>query len=169
MQEGISAYLFIKIEFSDLENRRCEMDIDAGPYVTAAFFCEKVLQDKDGSLSAIRIIDRLSYVLPPEGIPQGVRPIVQIFGLISLKSGSLKGTFTLRLNSELPSGKREENIITSTIELKGGDHGQNVILNILLGIQEEGLLWFDVVLEDQLLTKIPLMIVRGQAKSLENE
>ena len=30
-----------------------------GPYIAAAFFCEGVIEDKLGTLSAIRIIDRL--------------------------------------------------------------------------------------------------------------
>jgi hypothetical protein len=63
--------------------------------------------------------------------------MVQIQGLIAIKAGPTSGNFTLRLNSQSPSGKRAENIITYPLELKGGDHGQNVILTMTIGIQEE--------------------------------
>jgi hypothetical protein len=32
-----------------------------GPYIGAAFLCEKILQEKDGVLSAIRIVDRITH------------------------------------------------------------------------------------------------------------
>jgi hypothetical protein len=33
-----------------------------GPYLNAALLCEKVLQERDGVLSIIRIIDRAQHV-----------------------------------------------------------------------------------------------------------
>ena len=33
---------------------------DQGPYLSAALLCEKVLEEKDGVKSAIRIIDRVT-------------------------------------------------------------------------------------------------------------
>ena len=35
-----------------------------GPYLEAAFFCEKVLQEIDGTKSAIRIVDRINRQIP---------------------------------------------------------------------------------------------------------
>ena len=32
---------------------------DYGPYLIAALICQKVLEEKDGVLSAVRIVDRL--------------------------------------------------------------------------------------------------------------
>ena len=36
-----------------------------GPFITCACLCEKVLQEKDGILSAVRIIDRMTINLIP--------------------------------------------------------------------------------------------------------
>ena len=42
-----------------------------GPNVVAAVFCEKVLQEKDGVLSAIRIVDRFTVSVEA---PSGAAP-----------------------------------------------------------------------------------------------
>ena len=38
-----------------------------GPFLQSALICEKVLQEQDGVLSAIRIIDRIYFVIGPDG------------------------------------------------------------------------------------------------------
>jgi len=38
--------------------------IRSGPYVQVAAFCERVLEEKDGVLTAVRIIDRFTQVRP---------------------------------------------------------------------------------------------------------
>jgi hypothetical protein len=44
-----------------------------GPYLAAAVFCEKVLQEKDSVYTLVRIVDRLimhaTGVNPPEKMP----------------------------------------------------------------------------------------------------
>lgn len=145
------------------------MDTVPMPHVIAAFFCEKILQEKDGSLSVIRIADRLSYTLPPEGLPEGVKPMAQIAGLIALRSGPASGKFTLKLRSNSPSGKQDESFYSVPIELQGGDHGQNLILNVKMGILEDGLFWFDVILDGQVLTRIPLTVVQVQTVQSEKK
>ena len=49
------------------------------PYVTAALLCEKVLQEKDESITLIRIIDRLQYRLQAIGasLPAGAKDITK--------------------------------------------------------------------------------------------
>jgi hypothetical protein len=64
-----------------------------GPFVQMACFCEKVLNEQDGVLSIIRVIDRLivstSGLGAPEQMPAGQMnfPLVVI-----LKSGFVKGS-----------------------------------------------------------------------------
>jgi uncharacterized protein DUF6941 len=168
MQAERLPWLFVEIMFPDSEHRRCEMNTAPMPHVVAALFCEKVLQEKDGSLTVVRIADRLTYTLPPE-LPEGVKPLAQLAGLIALRSGSASGKFTLKIRSNSPSGKQDEDFFSSPIELRGGDHGQNMILNISMGILEDGLFWFDVILDDRVLTRIPLMVVRGEPAQSERK
>ena len=39
-----------------------------GPFVAAAFICERVLREVDGVLSAMRIIDRVTIKAPKETV-----------------------------------------------------------------------------------------------------
>jgi len=131
-----------------------------GPYLQAALFCERVLQEKDEVLSLIRVIDRVILravgSAPPDQMPAG---IVACQAVIMLKTGSLAGKYKLGLLPTTPSGK----VLPETsvgILLEGGeDRGINVILNVQFLAQEEGIYWFDLKLENQLLTRIPLRLV----------
>lgn len=130
------------------------------PYVTAALLCEKVLEEKNGTISVIRIADRLGY--HATGMPQGMKPGVQISGLVCLKSGPVAGDHVIKIVLESPSAKRQE-IYSLPVTLKGRDHGQNVILNMTFGIEQDGFYWFDVIFDDDVLTRIPLMVAQDPA------
>lgn len=126
------------------------------PYVTAALLCQNVLQEKDESLTLVRVADRLQYRV--EGLPQGTKPMIAIQGLLSIKSGPVTGDHTITVVSEKPSGTRKQ-VHSLPVKLLGRDHGQNIVLNIALGIEEDGLYWFDVLFDEELLTRIPLMVI----------
>jgi hypothetical protein len=134
------------------------------PYIGAALLCQNVLEDKNGVLSIINITDRLEY--ETKGIPQGHRPVIIIKGLIALRSGPVTGEFPIRIKVLRPNGEpKGEPFIVPPVKLRGGDHGANVILNMQFAIEEEGLHWFDIYFEDELLTRIPLMVVQRQESS----
>lgn len=136
------------------------------PYLTAALLCDKVLEEKNGTLSVMRVIDRVEFQKAkdiPEIEKLGIKPGIPLSGLICVKSGPMVGKAHVYLDEVRPSGTRKR-LLTFEADLKGGDHGQNLIINMMLGIEEEGLHWFEVFIEDTLMTKIPLMIVH---KTLE--
>lgn len=54
------------------------------PYLSAAFFCEKVLQEKDNVLSAVRTADTF-YVSVPKDLPANTKPSIQATLLLSFK------------------------------------------------------------------------------------
>ncbi|MGH9796103.1 MAG: DUF6941 family protein [Candidatus Acidiferrales bacterium] len=128
------------------------------PHVTVACFCEKVLEEKNGSLSVIRIADRVEYEIPDFPLPEGIKHGFPLTALIAVKSGPAKGKFKLSVVSESPSGKRVKGPIVD-LEMEGGDHGKNFILNYVFGPAEDGLYWFDVLVDNERLTRIPLMLV----------
>lgn len=131
------------------------------PYITAALLCENVLEEKNGSLTVVRIADRVEF--SSQGMPEGYKPMIVLKGLLSLKSGPVKGDFAMKILVIRPNGQQKgEPIILPKVNFQGGDHGQNTILNITLGLEEEGAHWFDVYFEDELLTRIPLMVVKQQ-------
>jgi len=140
------------------------------PYLTAALLCEKVLQEADGTLSVMRIADRVQLQNAPPGIqlappPPGVQPPIPIFQLaclVALKSGPLVGDYTLGLTLFSPSGKVQGIPIKQPMKLLGKDQGQNFVINLVMSAEEEGLHWLHVTLGDMELTRIPLMVVQAQ-------
>lgn len=81
-----------------------------GPYLAAAFFCEKVIEDKqDGSMSAIRMIDKMVVNLPPAAAPEfpsKEQPLpIEVTALVAFKTGYTPGRHTIRVEMESPSGK----------------------------------------------------------------
>jgi len=136
------------------------------PYVTAALLCERVLQEKDESLTLVRIADRLQYDVQGVGValPEGLKPVINIEGLVSIKSGPVTGDHTIDIFLQRPNGDRKA-VATFPVKFLGKDHSQNLILKMGVGIQQDGLYWFDVFFDGEVLTKIPLMVTPAPAQA----
>ena len=130
-----------------------------GPYLLMAVLCERVLQEADGVLSVIRIIDRLTLTLKGPGAPEQMPPIpIAITAVLNFKSGFAKGKYKVKLTPNSPSGNKGQEVVLP-IFLEGDERGANLIVNLQMEAQEEGLYWIDVQLEEQLLTRMPLRIL----------
>jgi hypothetical protein len=130
-----------------------------GPYLTAALLCEKVLQEKDGIVSAIRIVDRIIATAQGSGLPEQMPPLpVNVTVLIMLKSGEVQGSHTIKIQQVAPSGFRSPEM-SWPIFLEGNDRGVNLIVQISFQANEQGLYWFDVYFKQDLLTRMPLRVV----------
>jgi len=129
-----------------------------GPYLAMAVFCDRVLQENNGVLSLIRVVDRIN-VSGGGGAPEEMPAIpLQLTAVLSFKSGFAKGKYTITLQPVTPSGK-----VLSPSKMQalfeGDDRGVNLIVNIALSVSEEGLYWFDLLVEEQLVTRMPLRIL----------
>jgi hypothetical protein len=153
---NIIARLFLHLGI--VMDRSLDMD-KPRPYVTAALLCEKVLQEKDESITLVRVIDRLQYQVQSVGtiLPAGIKPIVPLEGFVSIKSGPIIGDHTIKVVVERPNGERKD-ALTFPVKFLGADQGQNIILKIGLGVDVDGLYWFDVLLDEDVLTRIPLVV-----------
>jgi hypothetical protein len=140
----------------------------ARPLLAAAFFCERILQEKDGVHSAIRIVDAL--ILPPPNVPAGSvgEPVVPAIAFIAIKSGDAKGEHTLRLDLTYPSGKR---LKTQEIKiaLLGDENGVSISAQILVPIKEAGLYWYDVLIDEELFTRMPVRIIHEKTTGSGDE
>ena len=131
------------------------MDLKS-PYVACAVFCERVLEEQDGVLSAIRIVNRLTVhatELPPAG------GVPRITLLVMLKAGDYKGKGKVLIDGKSPTGKSLSKPVEIDVELSGGDSGCNVIANIGVPLKQEGTYWFEIYFNAQLLTRAPLSFV----------
>jgi len=135
------------------------------PLVAVAQFCEKTLEEKDGVLTLVRLIDTLwVHPLPPTLTASETTALVAETTLvITLRSGSISGPQHIDLIGRSPSGR-------GTIkrgfdfDLLGESHGQTVIFRIGMAVNEMGLFWFDVVWNNEVLTSVPLRLAPIQQR-----
>lgn len=130
-----------------------------GPFVTAATLCDQVIEGKDGVLSLIRLVDRWTITAsgpePPEEMPSQQLNLTLV---VSLKAGAARGSHTVKIQPEAPSGLRQD-ALELPVLFEAEDRGQNLIVNLDFTVKEPGLYWFDVLLGDRRLTRIPLRVV----------
>jgi hypothetical protein len=137
-----------------------------GPHLLAALICEKVLNEQDGVLSAIRIIDRIQQTAVGPDAPEQMQPFVvdNLTLLITIKSDQARGRYGIKVRPEEPSGVQLPPM-EQAITIQPGPTGVNLIMPFVLAIQAEGVYWFDVFLTgpapqaDRLLTRVPLEVI----------
>jgi len=132
-----------------------------GPWVATALLCERVLHEADGVLSLIRVIDRVTHSAVGPQPPLEMPPVeIDLWAVIVLKSDEARGRHTVTVRPEKPSG--EQMAATELpVLFEGEERGAAVVLNLKLALDQEGLYWFDVILDEQptRLTRIPLRLV----------
>ena len=135
-----------------------EIEVGKEPFLAMAVLCERVLEEKDGVLSLIRIVDRLVHAAGPEGPEEMPAILAKLVMVLGFKSGAVHGkrTVTVRLVDPANEVKGEW---TFPVLFEGEDKGANLIINMSLKLEKEGLHWFDVLLEKKLVTRVPLRVV----------
>jgi hypothetical protein len=125
------------------------------PYLNAVFFCENVLQEADGVVSAIRIVDR---IFVPRINSQSSEPqdLVALTLFLGFKGGGYVGEGTVTLSSVAPSGKKTKSMDVIVQFPKEPNSGANVIARTAFTFHEEGVYWFDVVFNGELITRTPI-------------
>lgn len=130
----------------------------SGPHLTAALICERILQEQDGVISAIRIIDRITRVANVPGDSAFEQFQTPIAILICFKSGAARGRHNVTMQVEKPSGEQGPATVFP-VQMEGEDRGVNLVLNTMFEPDQEGLYWFDVGFDDERVTRMPLRVV----------
>ena len=144
--------------------------MDTGPYLKAALFCSDAIEGKDGVLSLIRIIDRMTVAAAGPQPPQEMPTVSRVLKLVLMFiSGRTKGTQNVEIKSEGPDGKTEV-VWGGTVFFEGEDRGANLIIDMNIDFQREGLYWFDIYFEGTRITRVPFRVIyqragRGMATS----
>lgn len=135
------------------------MAFERGPYLILAAFCEQVIEDKSGVLSLIRVVDRMNITVQGPSAPDEMPPAILNWVLVlSMKSGEARGSHTLKIEPELPSGQRTAPM-TLTPYFEGGSRGINIVTRVNFKLEMPGLYWFRITLNDQFLTQIPVEVI----------
>ena len=139
-----------------------ELGFDTGPFVAAATFCERVLDEKDGSLSIIRMVNQLEIHAEgpevPDDLPEGViTPTL----FVAMRAGEARGSHTFQVTIESPDGSHKDSP-ESSVTFPGGPEGTvNLIIPMKIPVVSAGLYWVDIKLNKRLMTRVPLRVVYG--------
>ena len=131
-----------------------------GPYLLAALLCEKVLEEKDGIKSAIRMIDRIIRTIPRPDPPT----VMEAFSygamiLIRLKSGNVRGVYPLKIIFIAPSGESRAPL-TISVNFEGEeDRGVDIVVRTRFQFEVPGIHWIEIYLKEDFLTRIPIRVV----------
>lgn len=135
------------------------MAFENGPYLIVAAFCELVIEDKSGVLSLIRIVDRLTVSSQGPEAPDDMPPTTLNWSLVlSMKSGKMHGSHPVKIEPELPTGERLDPIIVPA-HFEGGNRGINIVSKINMKLEEPGIYWFRVYIDNKFLTQIPIEVI----------
>ena len=133
--------------------------LDQGPYVKAAFFCEHALQEADGVLSAIRIVDRIMHTEQGSQTPEEMPPVAyKLFVVAILVPGRAKGRHPVRLDLENPAGELRM-LSEHDLLFEGEDRNVALVADMRATFTHEGLHWLHVSFDGHVLTKSPLRVI----------
>jgi hypothetical protein len=132
------------------------MPIQGGPYLSAAFLCERALREVDGVNSYVRVVDRWTVTGPSEEMPTTA---IQATLVVIFKSGIHRGAGQLTITPTSPSDVRLQPLIVPVLFEGDEDRGIAVILAMAFPATEPGVYWFNVSLDGTSFSEIPLRVV----------
>lgn len=129
-----------------------------GPFVRSALLCEKVLQERDGVVSYIRVVDRVTRTDRRPDAPESMEPFQHsTHAAISFVSGDARGRHTVVMELEPPSGLKKQ-IASVDIQFEGGNKAAAIAAQLNITLDAEGVHWIHVLLDGQPMTQIPLEV-----------
>ncbi len=131
-----------------------------GPYVKAALFCEKVLEEKDGVTSFVRIIDKLMQTAAGAEVPETIQPInYPMTCAVMLNPGDAIGRHDFSISVEPPSGFGKKTLGQGTVHFEGPERTANIRIEFQMTFDQEGVYWFEVRLDGSVvLTRMPFVV-----------
>ena len=136
------------------------MVFEQGPYLTVAAICDRALQEKDGVISLIRVVDKITSSPVGPDVPEQMPPFPANLSLvIMLRAGETSSTHTITIRPQAPAPAPSPPETEVPVSFSGvpGD-GANLVVNITFVPPIEGQYWFNILLDSQLLTRVPLRV-----------
>src|SRR5262245_38494272 len=114
------------------------------PYVQVAAFCQTALSEAQGMLSLIRLMDRYQVVGPTKDMQPTT---VNLTLVIVLKSGNMQGSATMTVRPIKPDGSQMPPL-NATVLFEGLERGVGLVSQIGLVVNDAGLYWFEVLIDE---------------------
>lgn len=144
--------------------------LPVGPYLSAGLIAEKILVERDdNSMSIIRIVDKIG--ISPESVSVLKDNVLgfPLVALVSFRAGCYSGHSVLLLVQVAPSGESQP-VGMCRIAFDGTPNGlYDVRLPLSMVWHGPGRYWYDVYLDNKLLSRIPFEVVVGDASAVRSE
>ena len=132
-----------------------------GPFLSA-LLCEKILEEKDGIKTAVRIIDQINRgamgvgLTPPSSMEEFEFPLGL---LVRIKAGAARGMYPINVKILKPNNDIAGEL-NHPVHLPGPDDaGVDIVLNAMMRIDQVGTWWFDIYVGEERWTRVPLRVV----------
>ena len=133
------------------------MEQPLAPSLRIGALCERVLEEKDGTLSIIRLIDRVIITAEGKDVPKELPPgQVPLTAIMSWFNGL--GNYEARIHVDFPDSSSFESP-TLPFYLDSLDKVQNLIVRLVLPVKRPGVYWFNFVLGDEIKSRVPLRVI----------
>lgn len=148
-------------EASDETRRVGGPPLGADLRLNAALLCERVLEEKDGTVSVIRIAERLKIDIAgtfPRGdkVALGI-PVVLL--LVFKRESEEASEYVVAVTATTPAGREIPIVETELAIVSGRGKGADLILSFTFPVTGHGLYWVSVTADEQLLTRVPIEVV----------
>jgi len=132
-----------------------------GPHLLAALLCERVLEEKDGVKSLIRVIDRIVTRAGGVDVPETMPPVsISLTLFLVIKAGKEgSGKHQLKVKLVHPASTQPTEMIQGVNIDKAEERGIEVKMLLNLNLKLEGLYWFEVYFDDWFMTRVPLSVL----------
>jgi hypothetical protein len=130
----------------------------AGPYVALAVFCTRIDRQTDGSTDVVGVVETLNLDSPFS--PPITNNSLMMTAVVSVRGDRMRGAYPLAIRGHYPDGT-PGTTLSQLIEFSDAQPTATIALPIQIAIGELGEYWFDVTLDQQLLTRVRLDVKRG--------
>jgi hypothetical protein len=144
-------------------------DQTALPRIFVAVLCDRVMEEKDGVLSIVRIVDVFSADLA--SAPEGHAMRFTLHGLLVLRD--VFGDHMLTMKCRNPAGKESS---AQDLEIKvprdassDGSSRVNILIQLPIVTRALGRYWLDVYFDGRLLVVLPFKLVQTPTPPMEEE
>jgi hypothetical protein len=129
-----------------------------GPYLLMAVLCQRADQDQYGSFNIINVLEQLVVGSDDPSAPEQFPGfLLESQLVVSLASGARRGDGMITIEPLDPELNRLEPV-SQSVHFSGEDHRVTIVSSVSLDVEHTGLYWFNVLLDGQSLTWIPLRI-----------
>lgn len=132
------------------------------PWLKVGVLCEKVLQERDGVVSLIRIVDRFTVTKAGPEPPQEMPEYDAHLYVVMIFSGGL-GNFEAQLRIVHPDGK-ETLTPTMPFFVDSLERGHQIVGDLHITFKKEGLYYIEFMLDNDVVGRTPFRVIYQRVK-----